>query len=101
MQKATVGRTVMMVMRDGDVRPMIVTQAFEVTKDMADVEQQMVNGQVLLAGGNDLREREGEGSLNNVPEGLDVLAGTSTALGWSRHYSETKEPGTWHWPERV
>jgi hypothetical protein len=101
-QKASVGRFVHLVMRNGEVRPMLVTMAFEPHEDpnIEGGQNQHLNGHVFLDGGNDLNPLADH--LNNLEGlGLDVLEGTSMARGWSRLFSDKKEPGTWHWPERV
>lgn len=76
----TAGRIVNLVMADGQVRPMIVTQVWSDT---------CVNGTVFLDGQNDFKI---------VPDGIAVMP--DGMLGWatSRSLDEAKQPGTWHWP---
>jgi hypothetical protein len=67
----------------GEHRPAIIVKVFESIKANG-----TVNMVVFLDGYNDTREE---------------IAGKPVLMAWatSVHYSESKEPGTWHWPERA
>lgn len=79
----SVGRTVHIVMSDGEPRPMIVTAVFA----------EHVNGTVFLDGSNDSK---------NVPEEITV-EDPSFTLGraFSISQDEERKVGTWHWPPRA
>jgi hypothetical protein len=78
-------------------RPAIIVNAWD-----SKLEDGMVNVQVLLDGSND---REALLKLK-VENSIQVLANPITGINFlfwitSVKYSESKELGTWHWPERV
>lgn len=95
MNKPTIGQIVHYVLRQedslfaGDHRPAIITNVFAVYGDYR------VNAMVILDPANDNR-----GVGTSGLEMLEQRTGRMLLDVYSIPYSETKEPGTWHWPER-
>lgn len=88
-QIPTIGRTLLVVMKDGTDRPLIVTAIFP----QEDPTAPLLNGHVLLDGQNDRDNNPFE-----TPEGDDApLVVWATSL----KRDDNKQVGTWHWPERV
>jgi hypothetical protein len=79
----TEGRIVSYVMKDGQIRPLIVTRVWT---------QNDINGVLVFDGSNDAPCLPQE---HPNPAGIPVLWLTSV------HRDDNKAPGTWHWPERV
>jgi hypothetical protein len=78
------GRIVHYVMPDGSThRPAMLVQVWNKEGEYAG----MSNLQVFTDGTNDLRQ--------------GIQFGSCPAWIGSVYYSETKEPNTWHWPERA
>lgn len=84
MEKITVGRSVHYVLKDGQVRPLQVTNVHG--------DEIHVNGVLLFDGSNDvgLLPREHADHAGNPFMHLQGI-----------RYDANKTPGTWHWPERV
>ncbi len=92
MQVAKAGRMVNFVMKDGSVRPLIITATFNTTDDPA---KAMVNGHLLLDGSND---RENNPYIEKPDPEKDA---PMTQWVTSAHHDFDKAVGTWHWPERT
>lgn len=98
MKDLTVGRIVHFVMdvgrHKGDHRPAIVVRNWE-------QENGLVQLQVFTDGANDdIKDTIAvHCSETNTAHSIHVTANTFWRT--SVLYSETKEPGTWHWPERA
>lgn len=86
MEGLTEGRIVHYVMPDGEHRPAVVVKVW----NLSGTPEGYVNLVVLVDGANDLHYA----SLPNVPDRV-------TLWETSKHYSEGKEPGTWHWIEKA
>jgi len=71
-------------------RPAIIVNAWE-----GKLEAGMVNLQVFLDGSND------KISINIKAIAKDEMGNPCMIWKTSVKYSETKEAGTWHWPERT
>ena len=85
MEKITVGRRVYYVLKDGQVRPLDVT-------NVRGDELGHVNGWLSFDGSNDaglLPREHADPAGNPMMHLADV------------RYDASKTPGTWHWPERV
>ncbi len=89
---ATPGRTVLFVMKDKTVRPLIVTQVFD---NPADPTHPLVNGHLLLDGENDRENDPFDAKLDDAEEAPLTRWATSIAR------NDSKQVGTWHWPERT
>jgi hypothetical protein len=101
MEGLVVGRIVHYVLESGhskgDHRPAIVVRDW--SNQTTPGSDGMVQLQVFTDGWNDnLRESH----LIRIGEQETTLTLTQNSV-WrtSVHYSEEKEPGTWHWPEKV
>ncbi len=97
MDGVTVGRVVHYVLEGGrskgEHRPAIIVRDWE-------QENGLVNMQVFTDGYNDeFRESAAGMQSNGQAVGLNFSA--NTLWRTSIHYSEEKELGTWHWPERA
>ncbi|WP_075289168.1 hypothetical protein [Pararhizobium arenae] len=78
-QKVTVGRMVHYVMKNGEIRPAVITKVWrDILED--DPNSGMSNLRIMTDVGDEEREKEWRGSVN---------------------YAETGEPNTWHWPPKV
>lgn len=85
----TIGRTVLFVLNDGQVRPMIITAVHS-----AD----LVNGQVMIDDSND-RMALPESMLGGVKR--EDAQPKSPVWATSVSYDPNKTAHSWHWPERV
>lgn len=92
MKGLTEGRIVHFVMPNGEHRPAIVVRVW---REIASACEGYVNLQVFTDGSNDVLGSEQFTSFDAEAIRRGVLWKTSVC------YSETKEPGTWHWPEYV
>ena len=89
MQSPTPGRTVNYVMKDGQIRPLVIVHVFPSN----DPDTQMVNGHLLLDGSNDRHNNP----AREPKEGEhDPLIQWATSV----HHDHGKAVGTWHWPNR-
>jgi len=90
------GRIVHFVLSKDVCRPAIIVNAWD-----GKLEDGMINLQVFLDGTNDRRNLLAL-NTNNVPHVLEDRQTGIDFLCWitSVKHSETKEIGTWHWPER-
>jgi hypothetical protein len=79
----------------GDIRPAKVVRIFE-----AGYHYGMVNMQVFTDGMNDDFPAIVAGMQSNG-EAVSLHMTTNTIWRTSVHYDESKEPGTWHWPEKA
>ncbi len=88
MEGVNEGRVVHYVLKNGEHRPAIVVNAWNPDSPLR--KQGIVNMVVFLDGSND-----------GIEAGRAHLDTALQAWRTSVHYSEDKEPGTWHWPERT
>ncbi len=92
-----VGRIVHYVLESGrckgEHRPAIVVRNWK-------TENGMVQLQVFTDGMND-GFRESIAGMQSNGEAVALNFSANTQWRTSVHYSDNKEPGTWHWPERV
>lgn len=79
----TVGRTVNYVLKDGQIRPLLVVRVWSPV---------YINGVLTFDGSND---------ANILPCEHPNPAAQPTMWLTSIHYDAEEKPGTWHWPERV
>lgn len=80
MPNPTIGRIVLVVIRQGEVRPAVITNVHTEVDD----EPQRINATAFLDGTND-----------------GAVPGLTPDTRWMRsipHDQGGKEPGTWHWP---
>ena len=84
------GRIIHYVLKNGKHRPAIIVQEW----DEGGGAIGLINVVVFLDGTNDL-DRTGD-----VAEFSSAEIERCTAWRTSIHFSATKEPGTWHWPEK-
>lgn len=89
---ATPGRSVHYVMKDGSMRPLLIVHVFP---NEAEPHNPMVNGHLALDGENDRDNDPGAQELDKTEEAPLVRWATSVSR------NDEKQPGTWHWPERV
>ena len=93
----TVGRIVHYVLEDGrckgDHRPAIVVRDWKADNGLCQL-------QVFTDGSNDGFKDVHIFHLKN-DERHEFHTVPNTVWRTSVHYSETMEPGTWHWPERA
>jgi hypothetical protein len=83
------GRIVHFVMPSGEHRPAIVVRVW---RDLSGAPEGYSNLLVFVDGTNDVKP-----SLLASP----FPEPTTTLWETSKHYSDSKEPGTWHWIEKV
>ena len=93
----TVGRIVHYVLESGrskgQHRPAIVVRDWQ-------QENGLVQLQVFTDGFND-EFRESTSALLDGKSAAGITFSANIIWRTSVHYSEEKEPGTWHWPEKV
>ena len=80
----------------GEHRPAIIVKVWESHRA-----QGTVNMQVFTDGENDGLEHHSSVRVPGNDEPIALRKSANTVWGTSVHYSETKEPGTWHWPEKA
>ena len=102
MEGLTVGHIVHYVLesrKKGEIRPAIVVRDWS-NADLPGSDG-MVNLQVFTDGFND-GFLESVGTIADNGKSVPVTASHTATTIWrtSVHYSEAKEPGTWHWPDR-
>jgi len=94
MKGVTEGRIVHFVLQSGDHRPAIIVNAW----GNQGGDSGMVNMVVFLDGTNDRKSiRPAAGVLEFSSGELDRCTAWKTSI----HYSDGKEPNTWHWPENA
>src|SRR5579859_3110440 len=85
--KVTAGRIVNFVLKDGQVRPLMIVRVWGDSPMPG-----YINGVLLFDGSND---------ANVLPHEVPNPVGVPVMWVTSVHYDAAKVPGTWHWPERV